>query len=187
MFLTDSVMKIVKIVLVFLSVCLVACAPAKPILDYNDVYNFSAVRSYAIAPRDDMQDKEALISDMTRNRIELAIEANMEAKGFKSVDLKQADVSIAYYVITQEQKQITQTQGPGYYRCRYCAPTWATNVQVREYTEGTLIIDMIDNKTKKAVWRGSTAGRINPKADMEQRKEQINKAVEFVLSGFPPN
>lgn len=180
-------MKTVQVFCVLLSALLVACAPAKPALDYNEVYNFSAVHSYAITARDDMQDKQALISDMTRNRIELAIESNMDAKGFNDVERKKADVLIAYYVISQDRKQITQQQTPVTYRCRYCAPTWATDVQVREYTEGTLIIDVIDNKTGKAVWRGSAAGRINPQADMEQRKEQINKAVEFVLSGFPPS
>lgn len=164
---------------------LIACAPAKPVLDYSDIYNFSAVQSYAMSSRDDMQDSEALISDMTRNRIELAIEAQLDAKGFKSVARDQADVLVAYYVITQERQQITQTERP-VYRCRYCAPAWASDVQVRQYSEGTLIVDVIDSKTGKAVWRGSTAGRIDPKAEMEQRKEQINKAVALVLSGFPP-
>jgi hypothetical protein len=162
-----------------------ACTPAKPLLDYSDSFNFSAVRSYAMTARDDMQDSEALISDMTRNRIELAIEAELEAKGFKNAPRDKADVFVAYYVITQERQQVTQTERP-VYRCRYCAPAWATDVQVRQYSEGTLIIDVIDSKTDKAVWRGSTAGRINPKAEMEERKEQIRKAVALVLSGFPP-
>ena len=83
--------------IVFLS----ACAPAKPVLDYSDTYNFSTVRNYALSARDDMQDSEALISDMTRNRIELAIEAQMDARGYKNVPRDKADVFVAYYVITQ--------------------------------------------------------------------------------------
>jgi hypothetical protein len=175
--------KIVTTCLLLIS--LIACTPAKPVLDYSDIYNFSAVRTYAMASRDDMQDNEALISDMMRNRIELAIESQMDAKGFKSVTRDKADVHVAYYVITQERQQVTQVDRP-VYRCRYCAPAWASDVQVRQYTEGTLIIDVIDGKTRKAVWRGSTAGRINPKADMDDRKEQINKAVAFLLDSFPP-
>jgi len=172
-------------VVLLLLALLSACAPTKPVLDYSDTYNFSSVRNYALSSRDDMQDSEALISDMTRNRIELAIEAQMDARGYKNVSRDKADVFVAYYVITQERQQVTQTERP-VYRCRYCAPVWASDVQVRQYSEGTLIIDIVDSKTGKAVWRGSTAGRIDPNAEMEARKEQINKAVQFVLSGFPP-
>lgn len=170
---------------VFLFILLQACTPAKPDIDVKDAYPFSAVRSYALMSRDDLQDNESLISDALRNRIELAIEAQMDAKGFQNVARDKADVRVAYRVITRPNRPPSKA-GRAEIPCRSCSQESQSNFKRRQFDEGTLIIQMIDRKTGKSVWRAVAPGSINPKADMDDRKEQVNKAVAFLLENFPP-
>ncbi len=51
------------------------------------------------------------------------------------------------------------------------------------YTEGTLVIDIIDAKTDELVWRGAAVSTID---DTTYDAKEINKAVEKILEEFPP-
>ncbi len=51
------------------------------------------------------------------------------------------------------------------------------------YTEGTLVIDIIDAGTNELVWRGSA---VSPMSDETYDAKDINKAVEKILEEFPP-
>ena len=62
--------------------------------------------------------------------------------------------------------------GPGHYGA------------VTTYTEGTLVIDIIDAKTDELVWRGSA---VSPMSDETYDAKEINKAVEKILEEFPPS
>ena len=55
--------------------------------------------------------------------------------------------------------------------------------EVRRYNEGTVVLDMIDRKTKQLVWTGSVTSavkRSNPPS------ERIATVVEKLLEAFPP-
>ena len=51
------------------------------------------------------------------------------------------------------------------------------------YTEGTLVIDIIDAGTNELVWRGSA---VSPMSDETYDAKEINKVVEKILEEFPP-
>ena len=57
---------------------------------------------------------------------------------------------------------------------------------VRDYDEGTLLIDVIDPATMQLLWRGSGTGVVDPQASPEKREQRINEAVEQILADFPP-
>lgn len=61
-----------------------------------------------------------------------------------------------------------------------------TQTTVREYEVGTLIIDLVDNKTTKLIWRGSVADTIRDKNTPEERVQIINQAVGSVMANYPP-
>ena len=65
-------------------------------------------------------------------------------------------------------------------------PTSYSQTTVREYEVGTLIIDVIDHKTDKLVWRGSVADTIRDKNTPEERVAVINEAIATVMMNFPP-
>lgn len=58
-----------------------------------------------------------------------------------------------------------------------------TYTTVREYQQGTMVIDFIDAKTKELFWRGWAKGEVsNP----ETAKEKIDEVVAKILAQYPP-
>ncbi|MCG8538261.1 MAG: DUF4136 domain-containing protein, partial [Pseudomonadales bacterium] len=58
------------------------------------------------------------------------------------------------------------------------------------YTEGTLIIDVIDPENNQLKWRGTTKSRITTsQADsltVDERTEKVNAAVGAIMLEYPP-
>jgi hypothetical protein len=64
---------------------------------------------------------------------------------------------------------------------------WIRNqMDVYQYREGTLIIDLMDANNNNLIWRGwGTA--ILDNGDIDLTEEKINHAVYKILKEFPPN
>jgi hypothetical protein len=58
-------------------------------------------------------------------------------------------------------------------------------VDVRQYDEGTLIIDIIDMAEQKLVWRGIRSGAMSQSPTVEESTENINNAVNQILAQLP--
>jgi hypothetical protein len=54
---------------------------------------------------------------------------------------------------------------------------------VNSYPEGTLVIDVIDRKSRELVWRGVGAGAF---PQMNPSNEKVDKRVTRILQTFPP-
>jgi len=55
---------------------------------------------------------------------------------------------------------------------------------VQNYTEGTFIVDMIDPKLKKSVWRGLIQSRL--KGGLENDQDKYNAVADSIFASFPP-
>lgn len=53
---------------------------------------------------------------------------------------------------------------------------------VKEYTEGTLILDIIDRSTDELVWRGSVSGNVE---GISRLRKQIEKGVKAIMKKYP--
>src|SRR5689334_19097956 len=53
-------------------------------------------------------------------------------------------------------------------------------------TEGTLVFDFVDPKTKSLLWRATASGAVNPKATPDEQQQRINAVVAEMLAYFPP-
>ncbi len=56
------------------------------------------------------------------------------------------------------------------------------------YKEGTVVLDIIDARSRKVVWRGVAEGRLPQSQDMslDKRNQIIREVVPAILEGFPP-
>jgi len=61
-----------------------------------------------------------------------------------------------------------------------------TNVTVRQYTQGTFIVDMIDPTSLQAVWRSVFESRMRDQSDPARAAEARGTAVAAALAEFPP-
>ena len=56
------------------------------------------------------------------------------------------------------------------------------NLDVRQYKEGTMIIDLVDASTRELVWRGIGKGVVGSGSP----ETKIREAVTEILSNYPP-
>lgn len=187
-----------KILIPLLAVVLSACASKgfKPDYEYDTSYNYTQVRTYAFVDREHLRSISPMVSDMTRSRVEQAIDTSMSTYGFQKVDPAQADVLLSYYVAAQEKQKITTTpsMNTGYYRCHRCygyggygyGGGMSNDVHVRNYTEGTFVIDIIDRKTDTGVWRSMIKAATRKKDTDAEREARLQLASDTMIQGFPP-
>ncbi len=56
--------------------------------------------------------------------------------------------------------------------------------QSRVYDKGTLIIDLVDVRANRTVWRGSVEGLVTPDMPQDLRKLRLQAAIDQMLSGI---
>ena len=61
----------------------------------------------------------------------------------------------------------------------------AAGVDVRSYTDGTMLLDFVDAKAKKLVWRG-TASDTFSSPDLGAVKRSVDEAVRQLVTSYPP-
>ena len=54
------------------------------------------------------------------------------------------------------------------------------------YEEGTLILDFMDAKTNKLIWRGAAKAEIDRVNTPGKKDKLIAEAVQKILKSFPP-
>ena len=94
----------------------------------------------------------------------------LQANGFSPSG--QPDFLIAYYVTTKQGLNIQDNRfgiGP---RDRW------SNINVKQVTEGTLMVMFIDPATRQEVWVGMASGTINPKSLDKDVNKSITKLVQ---------
>ncbi len=191
------------IALVGVLVLLTGCetAPPQPDVDYKHDYDFSGIRTFSWQSDSGSSagnSPRAFLSDIEINRINDALIDAMDRKGYRFVDdAFQADVLLSWHLFAQDKQDIrTYNTGPsmggyyggyrGYNRSAYynCWNCGSTEVRVRNYTQGTFIVDVIDPKLNQSVWRSV----VNTKMKKEPTTDQqaINEGAQRVMASFPP-
>lgn len=154
--------------------------------DYDPSADFSRLHSYAWLPHSVEQSDPSIDTDLLRVRVQRAVDTELEKKGFTPAPAGTTPDFLAdYHVYTKEKVDLvtfpsTWGYGPGWY--------WGmgTEVQSREYTQGTLVIDFVDGTKKQLLWRGAASAEITPRRTPEERAARVDQAVQEILAPFPP-
>jgi hypothetical protein len=165
-----------------LTLAAAGCSSISTTSDWDESYDFSALSTYAWTE----QALEGGVSEIMVRRMYAAVDDDLAAKGFSKKDVNTADVLLAYHTGTQDRQQYdTYGYGAGGWWGGY----WGggmTTTSVRTYTEGTLILDVVDRTKNELVWRGSATDTIDEMNSPEQRVQLIQEAVTELLKDFPP-
>jgi hypothetical protein len=161
-------------------------AAQKTTYDFDKSAPFANYKSYS------MKEGTPTGQPLIDKRIEAAIEAQLEARGFVRND-KVPDVVVTYHVAFDEEKDISSfSSGPMYGGYGYGYGwgggwgTTTTDVRVRNILIGTLAIDILDANKKEIAWRGLGTKEVNTSAKPDKRDENIGKAVEKIFRNYPP-
>jgi len=172
------------LVLATLMLMLNGCAtPIEATTDFDRNVDLQKEKTLALAPFDRTDPRSIRISDMEVARIGDDIRMALQARGYEVIDdTSRADLLVLWHLVTQERTDVRSYNSMSYYNCWRCGPA-VSDVSVRQYTQGTFIVDMIDPARNQSVWRGLVEGKLQSEPDPQRRRE----AMTAVLSGFPPN
>ncbi len=178
------------LVVILASLTISACSDLIIRTDYQPGTDFSALKTYAWLP--DMQQKTgnpALDSSLLNNRIRNALEYNMRAIGFRSVNPDQADVYLTYYLTLESRLEsfpTTTTYYGGYNHGRSYGYALGYGNEIQEFQYNTLYIDLISPTSKQILWRGSAESLLEDSSSPEQREQRVNKIVSTIMQEYPP-
>jgi|TARA_B110000196_G_scaffold102834_1_gene89391 hypothetical protein len=174
-------MKILKLLFLLCLVILTSCSSVKVVTDYDTKVDFTSYKTFAFYKKG--IDK-ASVSDLDKKRIMRAVEAELVAKGFsKSTN---PDILVSIFTKSREQVNVSDNNigigwGWGYNPWFY----GRTNININQYTEGTLFIDFIDKNTNELIWQGIGSGAMKM-SNIEKKEERINEFVYEIISTYPP-
>lgn len=156
--------------------------------DYDKDANFAAYKTYAwlAVPTDAAGSVQAALerNSLLDKRIKESVNANLSAKGY-TADASNPDFVLLYHTGAEDKINVTDW-GYGYGRYGYGGWYGGGGVDVTQYREGTLILDVIDANAKQLVWRGFATAALNPDAPMEKREQRLNDVIAQILTKFPP-
>jgi hypothetical protein len=116
-------------------------------------------------------------------RIRAAVNEHLEARGYRYEEGGEPDFRLNYHV-TFKDKLVGSGSDFGYAgRYRRGAFSSGFNWSVRQYQEGTIIIDIVDRAKDQLVWRGWMTSR---NRDGYFDEPEIARAVRTILMRFPP-
>lgn len=158
--------------------------------DFDPTADFSKFRTYSLLGGKEIEKTGLLENSLVRGRIETLISRQLDARGLRPVPLEQGpDLEIFYWVGVKEKQQVTTTPRYGY-GYGY-DPTWSgrwgpvyNDVVVTNYREGTLIIDLLDARTKNLVWRTYLVRALSENPDKNLRG--ADKDLEKAFRSYPP-
>ncbi|SDS28527.1 protein of unknown function [Polaribacter sp. KT25b] len=165
-------------------VVLYSCNTVKVVTDYDSKVDFVSYKTFAFyKPGID----KAEISDLDKKRVLRAVESELLAKGFTKSE--SPDFLVSFFTKSRQKVNVNQNNNFGYGFGWGWSP-WMysgmnNNINVSQYTEGTLFIDFIDKEKKELVWQGVGTGALKIE-NREKKEARINEFVKEIISRFPP-
>ena len=173
---------------IVMCMCLVALAAtfawAKVIFDYDKSVDFSGYSTYAWMERDNSI--ESQLPEHLRMRLRRVTEEVLAEKGLEPAPAPpQTDLLLTYYFGASDEVEIRHVSyspytpwGYGYWPGFNYGYT-----EVRSYTEGTVVLDIVDARTRQLVWMGRVEKEIR---SVNPPGKKIQKSVKKLLKNFPP-
>jgi hypothetical protein len=158
-----------------------SCNSMKTVSDYDRSVNFNDFKTFAFTK----ESQQLPANDLVKNRILNAISNNLKSKGLTESDNPDMLIDLGLKTKEKTDYQSTNYDIGGYYgrRWRVGSSIGTTNTREINYTEGTLVINLVDAKKDQLLWMGSGTEVVSEKSIQE---ENITAAINKILAGFPP-
>ena len=176
-------MKIMNIILMLsLAVILSNCSMTKLQYDSDPGVNFLAIKSYDWLEKGEEYPenaKDALTQgSLWDKRIKKAVNIELLSLGLQ-MKSEEPDVLVTYYTSVEDKEYSL----PGSFRGargRYWG--WGSDFETSKYKEGTVIIDVLDAKSKDILWRGIAVTRVNNDFKPRDVEKDLSRAVRKMFA-----
>jgi hypothetical protein len=172
-------MKLLILVLVScLAITTMGCSTLSVTHDYDTQVDFAPLKTFGWMAQPSRVSTKMGLYD---KRIKDAVNSQLSAKGYETKS-SNPDFLIAYHVGVSNKIDV-QDWGYNYGPRGYAS---GRDISVYQYTQGTLILDIVDPKTKQLIWRGVAQDAVDRGASTEKKEKKLNEAVSKILEKFPP-
>ena len=161
-----------------------SCAAAMTVSSYeNPAIDRSAYRTFDWGPADALPTGDPRLDrdPFFKDQVQGAVEKQLAARGLALTASGRPDLLIHYHAhVTRriDVNRVDQTYG-------YCAGGECP--ETMEYEAGTLVLDVIDARTNRLIWRGWSQRTVDDVLnDRDRMARVINEAVKKMLQQFPP-
>jgi hypothetical protein len=169
--------------LILLAMLLVGCSSISTTSDYDPAADFGSYSTFSIYDGI-IEGSELESAPLVKKRVQEAIINEMKNKGFTVSDSENADLIVYTQAGTAEKMNVTDY---GYGYGAWWGPyPYGRNIDVSYYTQGSLIIDLVDNAKDELIWRGIGTAVVQDRDTPEERQQFIDEAVAKILSDYPP-
>jgi hypothetical protein len=155
-------------------------------VEFDPDTDFSRVRLYQWRTHPVLE-KHPDLKEVYSTAIQLVMQegnAQLMKRGLQPDD-SSPDVFVTFFLqATAGSREVTTISdpwwGPGY---GWYAPAAWTTTTVENYLQGMLVLDIVDARTSKLVWRAYCGEKIE---DFRNRDKDIKSVVKKALERFPP-
>lgn len=166
---------------------LIACSSMKEAgVVYHDGFDFSSVKSYSLYDRNSTFTEAQGLLDTRRNAIEIAIERSMAEQNFNYAELDETDLIVTYHLVSGSRKDYAKYNEVVRF-CTFClqATTWKTDQQYSAIRRGSLIVDLVDPKQGRSVWRSVYRLDLEDRENSAETNDRIKQAISAMLAKYP--
>lgn len=167
-----------------LALFIIGCASAPRITtNTNPTVDFASFETYSFMPvlgTDRPNGVQTPLSTMLMS----AMSREMSSRGYQRSD--NPDLLINFFVNTEGRLDVRQVPAPGTfhgYRFNRYATWGGYRTEVRQYTQGTLAIDLVDARQNVLAWEGITQKRLDSSAQ-QINQERVDDIVRQVMAEF---
>ena len=161
------------------------------VTDMHPSADFNRYRTFAWGESEIKVSNPVYDSDLINKRIRHTVEDEFAKRGIRK-NSNNPDFLVRYHTYTEEKKESTggypyhyRYYPYGFYPFAYgwgYPFYWMSPQQTREYTEGTMILDIIDRRSEELIWRGSVSGNVE---DESRLRKQIEKGIRAIMKKYP--
>ncbi len=147
--------------------------------DFDKTADFSKFKTYTWVKGTNLSDQ------LNHQRVVNAVDVQLSAKGLAKIETAgEPDLLVAYHASFDRDLQINGfSSGWGGYRF---GGNRTGTARTEEILVGTLVVDVVNAKTKTIVWRGTATKEVDVNAKPETRDKNINKAADKLFKNYPP-
>ncbi len=160
------------------------CAATLSVSSHVDrARDFSQYNSYDWGPSDALPAKDPRLDSnpLFTDYVHGAIDRELALKGLDRADSAAPDLLIHYHATAQGRIDVNQIdQAYGYCLAEDCPP------DEFEYEAGTIVVDLMDARTNRLVWRGWAQSRLEDfLEDPDRMSQTVRESVTRMMQQLP--
>lgn len=138
---------------------------SSPALAQGSTFAWASMRAIGLGVPD-----PAIANEITADRLRTITESALTSKGYRQIaNPLDADLVVAYTIVMQPETEGKLTSDRAGCSFPVCAAPGNYSLDTSHYTQGTLVLDLIERETGRLVWRATSKKRVTGKDASEKK------------------